>query len=127
MEVYGKTFDWHTVEGPCVVKHGGKYYCFYSGSNWQSKNYGVDYVVADHPLGPYSGQSDHQRVLRSIPGKVRGPGHHSIVLGPDGQTYYIIYHAWDKDMKTRQLCLDKLTWTADGPRCEPTVTPQPIP
>jgi len=127
MEVYHETFDWHTVEGPCVVKHDGKYYCFYSGSNWQSTNYGVDYVVADQPLGPYSGQADHPRVLKTISCVVRGPGHHSIVLGPDGLNYYIVYHAWDKDMNTRQLCVDKLQWTPDGPRCTPTSTPQPIP
>ena len=72
MDVYEATFDWHTIEGPCVVKHDGRYYCFYSGSNYQTARYGVDYVVADHPLGPYSDQGDHARVLHSVPGKVRG-------------------------------------------------------
>ena len=52
MDVDQQTFDWHTIEGPCVVKHDGRYYCFYSGANWQTPRYGVDYVVADHPLGP---------------------------------------------------------------------------
>jgi arabinan endo-1,5-alpha-L-arabinosidase len=127
MDVYGRTFDWHTIEGPCVIKHAGRYYCFYSGANWQTPRYGVDYVVADSPLGPYSEGGDHARVLHGIPGHVRGPGHHSIVLGPDGQTQYIVYHAWDPAMKVRQLCVDKLQWTKDGPLCVPTDTPQPIP
>lgn len=127
MAVYGQTFDWHTIEGPCVVKHAGKYYCFYSGANWQTPRYGVDYVVADQPLGPYTGQGDHARVLHGIPGQVRGPGHHSIVTGPDGKTQYVVYHAWDPAMTRRQLCVDRLDWTPDGPRCIPTVTPQPVP
>jgi arabinan endo-1,5-alpha-L-arabinosidase len=128
MDVYNATFDWHTIEGPSVVKHDGRYYCFYSGANYQTTRYGVDYVEAEHPLGPYSGQSEHPRVLRSVPGKVRGPGHHSIVTGPDGRTQYIIYHAWNRDMKARQMCLDKLTWTAEGPRClGPTFEPQQLP
>lgn len=128
MDVYGRTFDWHTIEGPCVIKHAGLYYCFYSGSNYQTTRYGVDYVVAAHPLGPYLDQSDHPRVLASIPGKVRGPGHHSIVTGPDGHSQYIIYHAWDPAMKVRQMCIDRLVWTADGPRCiGPTYTPQLAP
>ena len=127
MDVYGSTFDWHTIEGPCVVKHDGRYYCFYSGANWQTPRYGVDFVVADHPLGPYSEGGDHPRVLQGIPGHVRGPGHHSIVFGPDGHTQYILYHAWDAKMKVRQMCADKLEWTPEGPHCVPTDTPQPAP
>jgi arabinan endo-1,5-alpha-L-arabinosidase len=128
MDVYDATFDWHTIEGPCVVKHQGRYYCFFSGANYQTTRYGVDYVVADHPLGPYGDQGDHPRVLASIPGKVRGPGHHSIVPSPDGRSQYLVYHAWDADMKLRQMCIDKLVWAPEGPRGEgPTVTPQPAP
>ena len=40
MDVYDRTFDWHTMEGPCVLKHAGRYYCFYSGANWQTPRYG---------------------------------------------------------------------------------------
>jgi GH43 family beta-xylosidase len=127
MDVYGQTFDWHTIEGPCVVKHDGRYYCFYSGANWQTPRYGVDYVEAEHPLGPYSEGGDHARVLQGIPGHVRGPGHYSIVFGPDGHTQFVLYHAWDAQMKEREMCLDKLQWTADGPHCEPTDTLQPDP
>ncbi|MEY2429176.1 MAG: arabinan endo,5-alpha-L-arabinosidase [Verrucomicrobiota bacterium] len=128
MDVYDATFDWHTIEGPCVVKHGGRYYCFYSGSNYKTTGYGVDYVVADKPLGPYSDQGDRPRVLHSVAGKVRGPGHHSIVTGPDGSTQYLVYHAWDRGMEVRQMCIDKLVWTAKGPRCEgPTSGARPAP
>jgi arabinan endo-1,5-alpha-L-arabinosidase len=127
MDVFHRTFaEWHTMEGPCVVKHEGKYYCFYSGANWRTPRYGVDYVVADNPLGPYTGAGDHARVLHSVPGKVFGPGGISIVTGPDGATQYVIYHAWNREMTERQMCADKLEWTADGPRCVPTVTPQTI-
>ena len=127
MDVYDQTYDWHTIEGPCVVKHAGRYYCFYSGSNWQTPRYGVDYVVADHPLGPYSEGGDRPRVLSGTPGHVRGPGHHSIVFGPDGKTQFMVYHAWDAAMRERQMCVDKLQWTPDGPFCQPTDTAQPMP
>ncbi|HSA11241.1 MAG TPA: glycoside hydrolase family 43 protein [Candidatus Paceibacterota bacterium] len=128
MDVYDATFNWHTIEGPCVVKHNGRYYCFYSGANYQTARYGVDYVVADHPLGPYTGQGDHARVLHSVEGLVRGPGHHSIVPNPHGKGQSILYHAWDPAMRVRWMCLDKLLWTPDGPRCEgPTWTAQPAP
>ena len=119
-EMYGQTFDWHTLEGPCVRKRDGKYYCFYSGGRWETQNYGVDYAVADNPLGPYSDErnEDGPRVLRTVPGEVFGPGHNSIAIGPDGATEYLVYHAWDRQMKARQMFVDKLVWTADGPRCE---------
>jgi hypothetical protein len=39
----------------------------------------------------------------------------------------MVYHAWDPDMHVRWMCVDKLVWTADGPRCEPTWTAQPAP
>jgi len=129
-EMYGQIFDWHTLEGPFVRKHDGLYYCFYSGGCYENETYGVDYGISESVMGPYSdaGNSEGARVLKSVPGHVIGPGHHSIVLGPDNETEYFAYHAWDIDMKARRMCLDKLTWTEFGPRClGPTWTPQPLP
>jgi beta-xylosidase len=118
--MYGRVWDWHTLEGPFFHKHDGRYYCFYSGGRWETENYGVDYGVAENVLGPYSdeGNENGPRVLRTIPNHVLGPGHNSIVTGPDGETEFIVYHAWDKDMKARQMFIDHLAWTSDGPRCE---------
>ncbi|WP_460615619.1 glycoside hydrolase family 43 protein [Hymenobacter seoulensis] len=132
MPLYGnRTFpEWHTLEGPFVRQHEGRYYCFYSGANFLTSRYGVDYCVADSILGPYSdaGAEKGPRVLHAVEGHVRGPGHHSHVLSPDGKQEYLVYHAWEKGMKERQLCIDKLEWTAQGPRCQgPTYTPQPLP
>ena len=127
-QMYGRTWDWHTLEGPCVRKHEGRYYCLYSAGRWENESYGVDYGVSLNVMGPYSdiGNEGGPRVLRTVPGHVIGPGHNSIVLGPDGQTEYIVYHAWDKEMKQRQMYIDRLFWTPDGPRCEgPTYQPHP--
>ena len=122
--------EWHTLEGPFIRKHAGKYYCFYSGANFLTPRYGVDYCVADAIMGPYSdkGAEKGPRVLAAVAGHVRGPGHHSHVLSPDGKTEYLVYHAWNPAMTERQLCIDKLAWTAQGPRCVgPTYTPQAMP
>jgi GH43 family beta-xylosidase len=128
MNVYDATFDWNTIEGPFVRKHNGKYYCFYSGANYQTTRYGVDFAVADNVLGPYTGQGREARVLKGVAGHVRGPGHHSIVLGPDRKTEYIVYHAWDPQMKVRQMWVDRLVWTPAGPKCAgPTWRAQPVP
>jgi beta-xylosidase len=118
--MHGRLWDWHTLEGPFIRKHEGRYYCFYSGGRWETENYGVDYGVADNVLGPYSdaGNENGPRVLRTIPNQLIGPGHNSIITGPDGESEFIVYHAWDKPMKARQMFIDRLVWTPDGPRCE---------
>ena len=125
--MYGGSYDWHTLEGPCVIERDGIYYCFYSGGRWQGADYGVDFAVARDVLGPYSntGGENAPRILRSAPGHLLGPGHNSIVTGPDGRTLYLAYHAWDPTYSARRLCIDPLLFTADGPRCAgPTHTPQ---
>ena len=61
--------EWHTIEGPFVRPHDGRYYCFYSGSNYQTANYGVDYVVAGSVMGPYLRAGSEARVLKGIPGE----------------------------------------------------------
>jgi arabinan endo-1,5-alpha-L-arabinosidase len=118
-QIYGRTWTaWHTVEGPAVTCHGGRYWCFYSGGNWQTRDYSVSYGVADHPLGPWHhATGPAARVLQERPGKVLGPGHTSLVIAPDGQTQLLVYHAWDSAGVARRMCFDPLIWTAFGPKC----------
>lgn len=120
--MYGGIYDWHTLEGPCVRKRDGRYYCFYSGGRWESETYGVDYGVAESVMGPYRHPETcaQPRVLRTVPGRLLGPGHNSIVLGPDGETEFVVYHAWGPDRQARRMHLAPLRWTADGPRAMPT-------
>jgi len=104
---YDRDWDaWHTVEGPFVFEKEGRYY-------------GVGYAVADHPLGPWRDEwsSSGPVVLKGVPDKVLGPGHNSVIRGPDGQTDFVVYHAWDAARTARRLCIDPLDFTADGPRC----------
>ena len=117
--LYGRQWTaWHTVEGPCMVAHDGRYYCFYSGGNWQTHDYGVSYAVADHPLGPWQHAAETgPLVLRQRAGEVIGPGHNSYTIAPDGATEVLVYHAWDPPRTTRRMCIDRLVWTSDGPRC----------
>jgi beta-xylosidase len=127
--LYGRHWPaWHTVEGPCAIAHDGRCYCFYSGGNWQTRDYGVSYAIAAHPLGPWSPAPETGPVvLRERAGEVPGPGHNSHVVGPDGRTEFLVYHAWDAARTKRRMCLDRLVWTPEGPRClGPTTEPQPL-
>ncbi len=118
-KMYGRTFDeWHTVEGPFIVLHDKRYYCFYSGGNWETPGYGVGFGVADAVTGPYTDTSDRDgaAVLHGGHDGLIGPGHNSIVVGPDDRTDFIVYHSWNKERTKRQMCVDPLVWTADGPK-----------
>ncbi len=127
---YGRTWPgWYTVEGPFVRKRGGRYYCFFSAGAWREENYGLSYAVADHPLGPYvPAPGEVPLLLRTVPGRILGPGHASIVSAPSGETDYLVYHAWDPGRGARLMRIDRLEWTPEGPRCDgPTLDPQPAP
>jgi GH43 family beta-xylosidase len=123
--LYGRRWTaWHTVEGPCVVAHAGRYYCFYSGGNWQTEDYGVSYAVAEHPLGPWEHAAAQGPVVLRQKSGVLGPGHNSFAVAPDGREM-LVYHAWDTARSARRMCIDPLIWTEDGPRClGPSTTPQ---
>lgn len=128
--MYGGVYDWHTVEGAFVQVHAGRIYCFYSGGAWERENYGISYVVADHPLGPYrTPEGGHEAlVMRSRPGAVIGPGHNSFTTSPDGSQTWIVYHAWDVAQTTRRMCIDLLEWEGERPVTKgPSSGPQAAP
>ncbi len=126
----GRTWPaWNCIEGPFVLYRDGKYYCFYSGGAWHSENYGVGFAVADDPLGPWTDDfAQHgPTVLKGILDQVIGPGHNSVVLGPDNRTQFVVYHAWDIEHTARRMCIDPLLWTPTGPRCDgPGFAPRTI-
>ena len=125
--MYGSVYDWHTLEGPFVRRRLGRYWLLYSGRR-------VDRRRATRCRGPSrigrSARGSHAgaavpALLRTVPGLV-GPGHCSVVEGPDGDDW-LAYHAWDPALTARRMCLDRIEWTPDGPRTPgPTTAPQPV-
>jgi len=124
---------WHTIEGSFVLKHKGLYYQMFSGGNWQNPSYGVSYATTDSPdkPGEWAQVADGMQVLpilRTIPGVVIGPGHNSVVRGPDNQQLFCIYHRWAFDRSARVLAIDPLDWAGERMFIlGPSTTPQPAP
>lgn len=112
--------DWYTIEGPFVLRVDGRYVCFYSGGRYENPNYGVGYAHADHPLGPWVDDSNREAplILRTIPNHVLGPGHNSVVIGPDLVSQYIVYHGWDLEGTGRYPRIDPLLWDGWRPKCD---------
>ena len=122
---------WHTIEGSFVLTRKGRYYQMFSGGNWQNISYGVDYAVSDSIDTPneWTQIADGEQtlpILRTVPGRVVGPGHNSVVRGPDNCQLFCVYHRWVGEV--RALAIDPLDWAGDrllvlGPSAEPRPAP----
>lgn len=110
--MYGGVHDWHTLEGPFVVHRAGRYWCFYSGGSWKESGYGVACAVAEHVLGPWRDVGAGP-LMRSATGHLLEPGHNSIVTRPAGDDV-MVYHAWDRELTARRMCIGPLRWGHDG-------------
>lgn len=122
---------WHTVEGPAVLKRKGIYYQMFSGGNWQNDSYGVSYAVTSDIDSPdeWEQVSDGVNtfpILRTVEGRIVGPGHNSVVRGPNGRELFCVYHEWIGG--ERVPAIDRLDFA--GQRMfliGPTDEPQPAP
>lgn len=114
--MYGRTFDWHTLEGPTVVRRGDDYALIYSGGSWQGPDYGVSYATAPSPRGPWTHAGGPEPLLlsRALTG-LDGPGHNSLLELEDG-SWITAFHAWDAGGTRRQLHLAPVTWDGAHPR-----------
>lgn len=127
-ERYGDANEYPTVawiEGPWIIKRNGIYYIEYSASGTQWKTYAQGYYTATSPLGPYT-YAPNNPLTRRTDGFVTGPGHGSIIKGPDGnwwQFYTIVLQ-----YNGRRIGMDKITFDENGlMSCEVTDTPQLAP
>jgi GH43 family beta-xylosidase len=123
---------WHTVEGPFVLRRKGVYYEMFSGGNWQNPTYGVSHATTRDLQAPgeWEQAADGERVLPILRsgGEVVGPGHNSVVRGPDNRQLYCVYHRWSADLKDRVMAIDPLDWAGERMLVlGPTTTPRPGP
>lgn len=129
--------DWYTVEGPSIIEHRGRYYETFSGGCYYRDNYAISYATSSTPMGSdglrdsswhdWEG-ADGNGVLVRGDAQLIGPGHNSLVLGPNNADLYLVYHAWPPALTARQPCLDRLFWHGDDLWTPaPTHTPQSAP
>jgi len=120
----------HAIEGPFIFKHGDFYYLFVSFDQCCQGVKSTYYVVvgrADTLTGPYTDR-DGVDMLKGGGTQVtfatdrwKGPGHCAVFH--DGDTDYIVYHAYDAQLQgTRTMRINPLVWDADGwPALDPSV------
>jgi hypothetical protein len=110
---------WHTVEGPFMLKRKGRYYLMFSGGNWQTDSYGLGYAVSDSIDAaqewdqPCDAVQVPQILKSNLVQGVIGPGHNSVVHGPDNRQLYCVYHRWNQKVGARVMAIDRLEWIGD--------------
>lgn len=113
-ELYGRRLDWHTLEGPTVIRRGPTYWMTYAGGNWQNAGYGAAVAAAPHPQGPWTESEPRASFLSQDTIGLIGPGHNSLFTGHDGRTY-TVFHAWDDQLTRRRPYIRRVNWTDAGP------------
>ncbi len=119
-------------EGCWVLKRRGRYHQLYSGSHYRDGSYAIGLSGSDAIRGTWTKYP--RNPIFATGERITGPGHHSVILAPDGVTYYAVYHGYDSGRPGRKVHLDPVRWCGDRPvigtdpaRGKPTETPQPTP
>lgn len=102
------------VEGPFMFKKDGKYYFMWSEGGWTGPDYSVAYAIADSPFGPFNREA---KILQQDSTVARGAGHHSVIIKPETDEYYIVYHRrplGETNGNYRVTCIDKMTFDENG-------------
>lgn len=115
-ERYGEMNEYPDVawiEGPWMLKHGGRYYLQYSASGTQWLTYATGMYTSRSPLGPFT-YSPVNPILRKTSGIVTGPAHGSIVRGPDGNLWQFYTIVLPNPPGGRRLGMDPVGFDARG-------------
>ncbi|MBX3230829.1 MAG: family 43 glycosylhydrolase [Labilithrix sp.] len=105
------------VEGAWMIARDGWYYLFYSGNAFFDHRYATGVARSRSPRGPF--EKHGAPILASTADDCwQGPGHGSIVEGPDGADWYV-FHAWEKGRvgggSPRLGLADRVTWKDGWP------------
>lgn len=127
--VNDRAWEGALVEGPWMIEQGGTFYLFYSGNTYSTPRYAIGVARASSPLGPFTKADEPLLTSNS---SFAGPGHGSVVRGPDGE-WVQVYHAWlaghAGSSPGRLVLVDRLSWSGGWPHMfsMPSPRSQPLP
>lgn len=112
--MYGRRWDWHTLEGPHLLEREGLLVMTFSGGSFLGPGYRVAWAYAHHPAGPWTRAADGVDVLLATDDELIGPGHNSLTTDADGRDV-IVFHSWDAERSARWLHVRRLDVDPAGP------------
>ncbi len=102
------------TEGSYILKHNGIYYLTYTGNHVASDGYRIAYSTADDISGNFRNaftRAKNNPLVLETESKLKGVGHSSTVMGPDMDSYYLVYHYLNSSGgPNRSLGVDRLTF-----------------
>lgn len=110
-KVKGQPDPFHYQEGPWVYKHNGHYYMAYASTCCPE---GIGYAMSNSPTGPW----EYKGMI--MDGDPRSSGNHPGIIDYKGNTYVfgfnyaILKQSMAKHYERRSICVEKLTFNADG-------------
>jgi hypothetical protein len=109
------------VEAPSMLRNGATYWLFYSGNDWNGRNYAEGVALCAGPTGP-CGATPGNPVLASR-GTAAGPGGGEVFIDEDG-AWRLAYHAYQEPLvrypNSRLLYFARIGL---GPGATPTINP----
>jgi hypothetical protein len=110
-KIKGQPDIFHYQEGPWAYKRNGQYYMAYASTCCPE---GIGYAMSNSPIGPwvYKGAI--------MDGDPRSSGNHPGIIDYKGNTYVfgfnyaVLKQTMSKHYERRSVCLEKLTFNADG-------------
>jgi len=131
----GSLSDYAYREGAYVFYRNGKYYFMWSVDDTGATNYHVAYGTSSSPTGPITVAASPIVIIQDAANKIYGTGHNSVLQIPDKDEWYIVYHRINPNFLNdgpgyhREVCIDSLTFNADGTirRVKPTIEGVPAP
>lgn len=103
------------VEAPTLVRHGERYYLFYSANFFNSGRYFVNYAVSSTLTGPYAKSAGKLVSAETLDGEYLNPGGQDVIDSADGD--YLIFHA-DLNPGERAMFVARLRWGSGAPAVE---------
>jgi beta-xylosidase len=123
-------WEHNLIEGPWMVARDGYYYLFYSGHAYFDHRYATGVArsrernvplfdqLAKAVAAPRLDKLGPPLLSSTKEDCWQGPGHGSVVAGPDGTDFYV-YHAWEKNRvgngNPRLGMADRITWKDGWP------------
>ena len=116
----GSLADYAFREGAYVFYRNGLYYFLWSVDDTGAANYHVAYGTSTSPTGPIQVARQPIVIIQQPADAIYGTGHNSIVNIPGTDDWDIVYHRINRNYLSnspgihREVCVDKLTFNADG-------------
>jgi hypothetical protein len=108
------------VEAPSMLRAGSAYWLFYSGNNWNSRQYAEGAARCDGPSGPC--HANPANPVLASKGVIAGPGGGEVFT--DGSSPWLAYHAYREPLvgypNSRLMYFGRIGFDASG---RATVTP----